>query len=142
MEISGSEDIISHIGIVGRLIHEKVAKQARNPISPTQVKIMSLIAQRGAPAMKEIAADLFITAPSATALIEELSATGAVRRYHDRADRRTIRLKLTDKGKRIVTRQRNIFKTAINGILDGLSDKERKQFETILKKIIKTHETN
>jgi len=85
--------------------------------------------------MKDIAAELNISLPATTGLIERLYSIKAIERVYDKNDRRVIYIKLTSKGKKIVKDVRLEREKGIIELFSKLTGKEREDYLNILKKI-------
>ncbi len=79
-------------------------KRASHPdaVSFPKLVVLRFILERKDPPMKDVAAFLGVTPPSATALIDGLAADGLVARKPDPRDRRGVLLRATPKGRRLV----------------------------------------
>ncbi len=119
---------------VRRIIRTKLGEGRRlDPATWLHIETLKFIAEHGEPKMKDIAAYLSITAPSATSLVNGLAKSGLVSYVADPRDRRTSRVALTAKGKAAlksaVTRGSKILK----GLFDTLTDAELSAFTLALK---------
>ena len=75
-----------------------------DPTTFTQVETLQFIMEQKEPKMKDIADSLNITPPSATSIINNLARAKMIERKTSDKDRRTVRLVITDKGKKYVTK--------------------------------------
>ena len=71
MENKDLDNLIPLIFTMKRLIREQIAGHG-DMVSLMQLKILSLVLEKGTPTMKEVANSLFITLPSATSAIDRL----------------------------------------------------------------------
>ncbi|OAR27308.1 MarR family transcriptional regulator [Streptomyces sp. ERV7] len=69
-------------------------------IQPTQIVLLSLLAESGPARIGALAARVPCSQPTATAAVSGLEATGLVRRESDPTDGRAARIVLTDRGAR------------------------------------------
>jgi DNA-binding MarR family transcriptional regulator len=99
---------------------------------------MKFIADHTKPKMKDLADYLSITAPSATALINELVKDGFVACTADKSDRRASRLALTMKGKTELKKAITRGMKLLGGLFSGLSKTELTAFTHALEHIRKT----
>ena len=88
------------------------------------------------PNMRDIAQYFKITAPSATALVNELVHGGYMERKGNARDRRQVRLSLTRKGKTTLQSVTERRKRVIGKILSSLGAGDRADLNRILGKII------
>ena len=82
-----------------------------------------------------IAEKLGVKPPTMTRTLARMEAQGFLRREPDSADGRQMRVVLTDEGRQHVGAIELAIKATENFALDGLSDKELKQFLKVLRKI-------
>jgi len=137
MEKIDNKELISLFFTASRLIREKTAGHGTvGCLSIAQLKILSVISERGNPTMKEIADSLFITSPSATSAIDHLVEEGQLKRIPDSEDRRVIRLELTESGKKVFKEGYKQIVAKISEVLDKLDTKEKEFFASIFTKII------
>ena len=141
MKNVSAEELASLMFMAGRLMREQtVGHGAHCSISIAQIKILSIAKDGETPTMKEVAQSLLITSPSATAAINQLVKNGHLERIHDESDRRVIRLKITDKGKKTYDDHYKIFIEKIAEVLKHLNNQEKAAFAGIFKKIIKAYQ--
>jgi DNA-binding MarR family transcriptional regulator len=86
--------------------------------------------------MRDLAAYLRISAPSATGIVEELAAERYIVRKPDAKDRRIVRLSLSGKGRELLARTTRIRTKALKGLTKPLSAPDRKEFIRLLSKIV------
>ena len=71
-------------------------------VTLTQFRSLVVLASRGPQGMASLADALGVTPPTASRLCDRLVRKGLVRRRGDRADRRQVRIGLTEAGRRLV----------------------------------------
>jgi DNA-binding MarR family transcriptional regulator len=108
-------------------------------VSPTcsflEMKTLTIAHEQRNPSMKEIADELGISSPAATAVIDRLIADKAVERTEDKDDRRMTRISLTPLGDKLFEKNRDVIYDAINDRMSILSDEERATLSEILRKL-------
>ncbi len=87
--------------------------------------------------MRDIAKHLEISAPSATALVNQLADGGYLRREGDRTDRRQVHLFITKKAEKTLTTITSKRKKVLTSLLLGLSSKDHADMQRVLKKMLK-----
>ncbi|HQT83053.1 MAG TPA: MarR family transcriptional regulator [Candidatus Paceibacterota bacterium] len=123
---------------VRRLIRTELAKGKRvDPSTWVQMETMKFIAEHDQPKMKEVAAYLSITAPSATSLIRGLVKSGLVAHIADRRDRRASRLALTTRGKAKLSSAIAHGTALLGELFSTLSEEELAAFVGALERIKK-----
>jgi DNA-binding MarR family transcriptional regulator len=134
------EDLISHMFIMGRLMREKLHKNIdAGQCSMMEFETMKYVKDVGQPHMRDVAKNFHVTPPAATLLIESLVKEKLISRVLDPKDRRSVRVSLTPKGRKIL--ERGIAKKVgeMKKIFSVLTPAERTQFVAIIKKIIKNN---
>lgn len=82
--------------------------------------------------MSELARELDISEPASTALADRLVRNGLVARQADPADRRTVRLELSPKGRDLMSRWGTYRRQAMADAFEVLSDRQLAAFIDIL----------
>jgi DNA-binding MarR family transcriptional regulator len=81
-------------------------------------------------------AEIFGVSPAAaTQFINRMSFFGYVTREHNPTDRRQVRVRLSDKGKRKVATAQSEFMTSMSGLLDYLGEEDSVKLNAIVDKI-------
>jgi DNA-binding MarR family transcriptional regulator len=76
-----------------------------------------------------------VTPPSATRMLTGLERDGIVERHDSDVDRRSTRIRLTAKGRRLLKRKRELVSAKQRAIYESLSATERRQAEAILRRL-------
>jgi len=133
--MSTAETTFSLMFEMGRIMRSRMEGEPVR-VSMPQFETLRFIALTQSPTMREVARQLKVKAPSATALVSELERAKYVRRIADPQDRRQVRLEVTTRGREIleegIKRRVRVFKS----VLSPLSSKDRADLNRILKKII------
>jgi DNA-binding MarR family transcriptional regulator len=121
--------------------HQKVTsafrKEAKDmPFTIPQLEALRFVIEQKNPTMKDIASHLDVTAPSATAMIEQLSEKKLITRGFDSADRRTIHVFPTSKASKLFSLFAQIKARVFGEILSDLSSQDQKTLISILSKLI------
>lgn len=134
------EDLGMLLFAVARMIKERVVCDSEGKktgaASMLQLKTLGLIKRLGNPSMMDIARNLQITSPSATSLMRSLEKAGEVKRVRDPADKRIVRIAITDKGETSLTEGIGRVAKHINNVLSPLTSEEKGQLAAIFSKII------
>ncbi|MGW7328651.1 MarR family winged helix-turn-helix transcriptional regulator [Streptomyces sp. NPDC054840] len=97
-------------------------------ITPAQSRLLRLVSHyegEQAPRMADLAARLEVVPRAVTTLVDGLEAAECVRRAPDPANRRVIRIELTDTGRATLRRLRNARTNAAEEILAPLTADQR-----------------
>ena len=137
------EQIISLFFTTSRLIY-KQSKGKNRPdfFSFLQLEALGYVKDNKKPLMKEVAGFLSITSPSATSLINRLVKLGMLERCFDKNDRRAIRLSLTSKGQKALSKEFKKVSAQMRKTLMELSSKEQKNLVEIFQKFQKVYKNN
>jgi len=136
MEKDKIKQIIALIFTINQLTHERLRDREFKQ-SPLQIVTLKFIELKRDPTMKDLAEFLFITPPSATSIANNLARCGMIERVADKADRRILRLKITDKGRGILKEADKFVMKNIGENFKVLNAKEQSQLISIIEKILK-----
>ncbi|MDP8216924.1 MAG: MarR family transcriptional regulator [Candidatus Kaelpia imicola] len=107
----------------------------KGTITLPQYLTLNILSLQGPLKMKDIAAELNISLPAATGLIDRLYSIKTIERIYDKKDRRVIYIKITEKGKKMVKDIRLEREKEIIALFSKLTEREREDYLNILKKI-------
>ncbi|MEV6679138.1 MarR family transcriptional regulator [Streptomyces erythrochromogenes] len=116
------------LGLTRRL--HRIQKRHMVPlgITPAQSRLLRLVSHyegEQPPRMADLAARLEVVPRAVTTLVDGLEAAACVRRVPDPANRRVIRIELTDTGRATLRRLRNARTDAAEEILAPLTADQR-----------------
>lgn len=86
--------------------------------------------------VSEISNFLNVTSPSVTQLVNSLEAQGLVERSVDTEDRRVVRVRLTEKGERILEKAASAFHTLFEGLVEYLGEENTNHLAELLSKVL------
>ena len=109
---------------------------SRGEITLPQLWVLEYLSRRGGCLMSELAQSLKISRPAATGLIDRLIAQGLVQRENIKEDRRTIKVSITLKGKKIVANIWEQKRRTLIKVFSKLSARDRKQHLLILERVV------
>ncbi len=115
----------------GRLIRAEMAKHLGS-LSLLHLQTLQFVAEAGNPTMREVAAYLKVSAPSATELINGLVKGKCLTRTVDAHDRRKVRLSASAAGKRTLKNAEVKKAKAFAAVIKPLSPRDRAQLINIL----------
>ncbi|MBW8817475.1 MULTISPECIES: MarR family winged helix-turn-helix transcriptional regulator [unclassified Streptomyces] len=108
-------------GIQKRQLHERGLG-----VTPAQSRLLRILAHwETPPRMADLAERLEVVPRAVTTLVDGLEASGKVRRVPDPANRRVIRIELTEDGLKTLQGLRDVRRAAAEEILAPLSDDQR-----------------
>ncbi|MFF3851171.1 MarR family winged helix-turn-helix transcriptional regulator [Streptomyces sp. NPDC002328] len=95
-------------------------------VTPAQSRLLRTLSHfDGPPRMADLAERLEVVPRAVTTLVDGLEASGKVRRVPDPANRRVIRIELTDEGRETLLELRRARRSAAREILEPLTTVER-----------------
>jgi DNA-binding MarR family transcriptional regulator len=119
---------------VGRMIRDRM--QHVLPLSLTQCELLRLVSERNGTHMRDVAQHFHITAPSATALVDEMVRGGYLSRSMSERDRRQINVALTSEGRHMLNASEVTRATVLQELLAPLTEHDRTNLNRILEKVI------
>ena len=113
------------------------AAQAVAPGSLTLAQFQLLAAFEREPQMSvsELALAGGVATPTATRMLAGLKRDGIVERKASDVDRRSVLVRLTPKGRRMLNAKRKLISAKQRAIYESLTDTERRQAESILHRL-------
>lgn len=108
---------------------------AKKDVTFSQIVSLDLLNTKGMLKMKDIAASLNISLPAVTGLVDRLHKIGMVKRVLDKADRRVIYVRLTNKGEKALLDFRSKRRELIEKTFSKLTEEERTSYINILRKL-------
>lgn len=84
--------------------------------------------------VSEISKRLHVTSPSVTQLLKGLEANGLIERHIDPADRRSVSIKLTEKGYAVTQEAMDAFSESIVGLIEYLGEEQSNELASLLLK--------
>jgi DNA-binding MarR family transcriptional regulator len=133
------QDIMRAVSLffaVRGVVRTKLAQGKRlDPSAWLRIETLKFIADRGKPNMRDLAAYLSITAPSATSLVRGLVRERLVMRATSRVDRRASELSLTPKGKALLAKALVKGTRLLGEVFSVLSPSELAAFARALERI-------
>jgi len=128
-------------------LKDVLARQFRMPLPPDlssemqsvtlhQLEVLGVL-KRGSLRMSDLARELDVTEPAATAIADRLVGHGLVERQDDPNDRRTVRLNLSPRAVELLERVEEARRATMTKAFDAISDDQLRAlvdvFETLAK---------
>ncbi|MGI5347228.1 MarR family winged helix-turn-helix transcriptional regulator [Streptomyces sp. CA-250714] len=102
-------------------------------VTPAQGRMLRTVAHSPQPPrMADLAARLGVVPRQVTSLVDALEERGLVRRAPDTANRRVIRIELTDGGSQALTELRRARRSAAEELLAPLTPRQREELSRLL----------
>lgn len=106
---------------------------------PSEIRVLFCIkngAKAGVPMkVSEISKQMHVTSPTITQLLNGLEPNGLVERQIDPEDRRSVGIRLTEKGECVAERAWEGFLTALQGLIDYLGEEDSERLTDLLFKV-------
>ncbi len=106
-------------------------------ISQPQFWALEYLSRKGPSLMSEIADFLAVSRPAATGLIDRLIIQKLVSRQVGEDDRRSVKVEITAKGKKIVSNIWDQKRRSLEKVFSQISSKDRRQHLEILERVVK-----
>jgi MarR family transcriptional regulator, organic hydroperoxide resistance regulator len=106
----------------------------------SQLDTMGYLYEHKKAKMSELAKNAGVKMPTMTDMIDKLKKCGLVKREHDDKDRRTVWVSITKDVEKMVAFHLNKRDESIASIMKVLTEDEKKQAATILKKLVNSLE--
>ena len=107
---------------------------------PSEIRLLFCIkngAKAGAPMkVSEISKQMHVTSPTITQLLNGLEPNGFVERQIDPEDRRSVGIRLTEKGECVTERAWEGFLIALQGLIDYLGEEDSERLADLLFKVL------
>lgn len=124
------------LGLMGMVSHRAMntakGMYQEFDLNRSQAGILFMLHQRDSMSQKELAAQLNITAPSITSLIQKMERTGYIIREPDHRDQRVMRLTLTEKGRSCIQSVKDVADRMEKILFEGMSLEERLFFRRLM----------
>jgi DNA-binding MarR family transcriptional regulator len=120
-----------------RASHTRVAEALESiGLSPALFGLLNVIGARDGAIQQELGAAMGIDPSTMVALIDALESAGLARRRPLPTDRRAREVTITPKGRRVLERGRRMASDVEDEVLGGLSDAERRELLTLLRRAL------
>ena len=104
-------------------------------LSLAQFQLLASFDQEQEMSVSELALAGGVAKPTATRMLAGLERDGIVERHGSDVDRRSVLVRLTPKGRRMLTAKRDLITAKQLAIYESLSTTERRQAESILRRL-------
>jgi MarR family 2-MHQ and catechol resistance regulon transcriptional repressor len=130
----------THVWLVLMKSYRSLARHARRsvesvPMGLSEFATLELLLHKGPQPVNEIGRTIELTSGSITSAVDRLEERGLVERGADPGDRRARIVRLTSKGKAVITDVFQSHKAAMDHAAAGLSKTERTALIELLKKL-------
>jgi DNA-binding MarR family transcriptional regulator len=131
-------DLVDALAQLMFMVQGSLAKRAAaHDLSMIQTRLLGILRDRE-PTMQELARLLELDKSSVTGLIDRAERRGLVQRVPSRYDRRTVRVRLTPTGARLVQKVGTAFQLDIEAATARLTSRNKEQLRKLAGQVIAT----
>lgn len=128
-----ADKIIAHWMDITRLMRQQMGSLKKtSSMNPMQIHALLIIKEHDGLTMKEFAAFLHVTSPSATSFVNRLVRMKWVKRIADKTNRKLVRLTLSEEGLKCLTTKMKEHSSMMRDLFTLLSLSDQKEFARIL----------
>lgn len=124
------------LGLLGIISHRAMntAKEMYQEfdLNRSQASVLFMLHKRDSMSQKELAAQLNVTAPSITSMIQKMERDKYITREPDQYDQRVMRLTLTEKGRSCIQAVKNVADRMEEILFQGMSSEEKLLFRRLM----------
>jgi DNA-binding MarR family transcriptional regulator len=119
-----AREVLEAVPAVMRFIRAQMSSHRALDLSVPQFRSLVFIERNGGSSLGEVAENLGLTPPSASALINVLQGRGMLSRRDSPGDRRRLTLKITSEGRHALAQSRAETQKCLSAMLSGLDAQE------------------
>lgn len=102
----------------------KTGLDTRPEVGQAQFFVLHVLAEAGALPVGEIAERCHVSAPTVSRMLNHLEASGLIERHVDPANRRVVRVVVTEAGRAAEAEMTHRFEAALESVLSPLTERE------------------
>lgn len=122
------------MGAYRAMISSTTAELSREGLTPSQFSLLKALAKKGSMPMNRLSAEMLVTPPNITGLIDRLESKRLIRRIAHKEDRRATIIELTAEGKRLHERVRKRYNNFMQEVLSEFTSDESSTLSRLLAK--------
>lgn len=104
-------------------------------VTGPQYGVLRILQREGPSTMTELSQQLLVTAGNVTGLVDRLQRDGLVEREHAESDRRVVRTRLTDRGRRLVEQAAATHHRFLTELLESWSVEDKERLRELLESL-------
>jgi DNA-binding MarR family transcriptional regulator len=120
-----ADELMSVNAAMRRLVRRRLREEVPPRLRPAQVELMAVVGGRPGISVAAAARELHLADNSVSTLVNQLLASGMLRRETDPVDRRAVRLELTPDAQRHMADWRDRRARLVGARIEELSDEDR-----------------
>ena len=98
----------------------------------SQLRLLFLVREAGGPSVGDLAAEMMVRPATLTGLAERLVVQGLIRREHDQRDRRIVRIRLSEEGRRATDEISAAGRAFVTAVFDEMAPNRLLDFAACL----------
>ena len=122
-------------GAVRRARGRAARESTPGSLTLAQFQLLTAFENTSELSVGEVALAGGVAPPTATRMLGGLERDGIVERRASEVDRRSVRVSLTPKGRRLLRAKRKVIAAKQRAIFDALTTRERREAESILRRL-------
>ncbi len=139
---TGDQDFVREIELLLRNTNDVIKRRGREilddfNISPPQFIALQVLTQKGEMTIGELSAELYLACSTVTDLIDRMEKNVLVERYRDKNDRRIVRIKVLEKGHRLINEVIAARQVYLAQVLEDLDSEDQKRLIDALNQLNK-----
>ena len=115
-----------------QLMQRQFGEKGRHP---GQGAALGMLAAHEGISQRELADKLHVSAPTVTAMLQRLEASGVIERRDDEQDQRVTRVFLTDAGREMLREVRSVFANVITTGVGSMPEADRRELARLLRQL-------
>jgi DNA-binding MarR family transcriptional regulator len=121
---------------MGEMESKVLAGREFSALSMRQLHYLDVVHRLGHPTLSEVAREMDVSRPSATAAVAKLAAAGFVIKVTSDEDRRVAHVHLAGKGERIVRLHEEVHQAVADLFISALNRRELQELVRMMNKIV------
>jgi len=106
-------------------------------ITLSQLRTLEILSERGMLTLHELAELSRVAQSSTSEMVDRLVRSRLVNRRRDTRDRRTLQISITENGRRLLERKKNLLAQKYEHIIQKLENQEREEFQKAISSLFK-----
>lgn len=132
-EVAQMEKDLRHIAAIIKHNGRKILKNYT--ITPPQFIALQWLFEHGDMTIGELSQKMFLAFSTTTDLVDRMEKNDLVKRIRDEKDRRVVRIKLLDEGKRIIEEVIDKRRLYLHSVLSDFAEEEVEELSQLLSKL-------
>ena len=132
-----ANDFFHLIPILRKNIIKPFEKISKPTLSPMQVQVLFFLKDKGILSMSELAVEMHVLKQQLTFLTDKLAENNFIERVHDKEDRRSVKISITQYGVDFLEEQKKQILNLLINIFEQLSIEDINELHTAIRSMYK-----